>query len=419
MEEKRKIDVEDLLNDLAEYVNPGRSRVYRLMGMTNVEHRGSGSTVVDIEGNEFIDLCAGYAVINAGHRHPRILAAVQEQLGHMGLSTKTMLSAGEVDLAKALAEITPGDLKRSFFCATGAEAVEVALKVARMYTGRTNFVAAENGFHGKTLGALSATGGGSYRDPFQPLIPGFTHVPFDDIEAMEKAVDEQTAAVILEPIQGEAGVVIPHPDYLPRVREICDRAGALLILDEVQTGIGRTGKNFACEHYGVTPDIMTLAKALSGGMIPVGAAVARSEVLEVFDANPWIHSSTTGGNALACAAATAGLQVLQEEDLAGQAQRKGVRVLERLEEMARNYPEVIQEVSGKGLLAGVRFTKPAGGLMIMAELYSRGVLVIPSLMNWTVMRIAPPLNIEEQRLEMGLDIVEEAVEHIRPDIEDM
>lgn len=419
MEERQRIDADDLLSEMEKYVNPGRARVYRLMGMTNVEYTGEGSTVVDTEGNEFIDLGAGYAVINAGHRHPRIVAAVREQLEHMGLSTKTMLSAKEVELARALAEVTPGDLMRSFLCATGTEAVEVALKVARMYTGRTKFVATDNAFHGKTLGALSATGAGTYRDAFKPLIPGFTHVPFDDIQAMEAAVDDETAAVILEPIQGEAGVVIADPEYLPRVRQICDRAGALLILDEVQTGMGRTGRNFACEHYGVTPDIMALAKALSGGVIPVGAAVARSEVFEVFDANPWIHSSTTGGNPLACAAAIAALEVLQEEDLAGQARRKGEWVLERLQELARKYPELIETVSGKGLLLGVRFSKPAGGIMVLAELFSRGVLVVPSLMNWTVMRIAPPLNIEEEQLSRGLDIVEEALEYVRPDMEDM
>ncbi|MFO8059515.1 MAG: aminotransferase class III-fold pyridoxal phosphate-dependent enzyme [Bacillota bacterium] len=419
MEARSKIDAEDLLRDLEEYVNPGRARVYRLMGMTNVECSAEGSIVVDTEGNEFIDLCAGYAVINAGHRHPRIVAAVTEQLQHMGMSTKTMLSAREVELARALAEITPGDLKRSFLCATGTEAVEVALKVARMHTGRTGFVACENAFHGKTLGALSATGSGSYRDPFEPLIPGFTHVPYNDLEAMEEAVDDETAAVIVEPVQGEAGAVVPDPGYLPGVRRICDRAGALLIFDEVQSGMGRTGKNFGCEHSGVSPDIMTLAKGLGGGLMPVGAAVAAPEVFAAFDANPWIHSSTTGGNPLACAAAVAALEVLQEENLAGQAARKGEWVMGHLQELAARYPELIESVSGAGLLLGIRFTKPAGGIMVLTELFSRGVLVVPSLMNWKVMRIAPPLNIPEELLERGLEVLDETLEYVRPDMEQM
>ncbi len=402
-------DPDVLLDGLAEYVNPGRARIYRLMGMTNVEWFAEGSKVVDTEGREFIDLCAGYAVMNAGHRHPRILEAVQDQMSRLALSTRTMLSAGEVELAGRLAELTPGELSRSFFCATGAEAVEVALKMARAHTDRENIVAAEHGFHGKTMGALSATGKGDYREPFEPLVPGFAHAPFGDIEAMDEAVDQKTAAVILEPIQGEAGAVAPDDDYLAQVREICSEAGALLILDEIQTGLGRTGKNFACEHYGVVPDIMTLAKGLGGGIMPVGACIARPEVFDIFDEHPWVHSSTTGGNPLACAAATAFLDVLVEENLAQEAAEKGEIVRERLLKLISDHPEVISDISGKGLLQGVKFTQPAGGLTVLMQLFERGVLVIPSLMNWSVMRIAPPLTIPVEKLERGMDIIEQTV----------
>lgn len=407
----RAVDPEQLLDDMAKYVNSGRARIYRLMGIDNIEWEAEGSTVRDTDGREFMDFCAGYAVMNAGHRHPKILKAVRDQLDRMGLSTKTMLSQGEVQLARRLAKLTPGDLTRSFFCATGAEAVEVALKMARMYTGRSKIIATEGGFHGKTMGALSATGKGVYREPFQPLLPDFEHVPYGDSAAMEEAVDSDTAGVILEPIQGEAGAICPDDDYLSQVRTICDRADALLIFDEVQSGIGRTGRNFACEHYGVAPDMMTLAKGLGGGIMPVGACISRSEIFDVFDEHPWIHSSTTGGNPIACAAACAALEVLVEEDLAGQAERKGQMVMDRLQEMQRKYPDIIVEVRGKGLLVGVEFTNPAGGLTALTELFERGVLVIPSLMNWGVMRIAPPLTIDTDKLNEGLQIVDEVMRY--------
>ncbi len=410
---------DDLLEDLGKYVNPGRSRIYRLMGMTNIEYRGEGSRVIDEQGNEFIDLCAGYAVLNMGHRHPTIIEAVTRQLEKMGLATKTMLSRPEVDLARSLADITPGGLQRSFFCASGAEAVEVALKVARMHTGRKKIVATEGGFHGKTLGALSATSKGTYRDAFGPLLPGFIHVPYDDLAALQEAVDENTAAVIVEVIQGESGVVIPGDDYLPGVRRICDDAGALVIFDEVQTGLGRTGANFACEHYDVVPDIMTLAKSLGGGVVPLGAAIVLPEIFDVFDENPWIHSSTTGGNPVAASAGYAALQVLQEENLAEQAREKGDWALEYLKRVQYDYPTVISGVSGRGLLLGMHFADPSGGVMVLTELFNRGVLVVPSLMNWTVMRIAPPLNIPDEDLHAGLKRVRKVVEEVAPQLEEM
>ncbi len=416
---REHLDSGILLDELGTYVNPGRARVYRLMGMTNVEWSGEGSTIFDTEGKEFIDLCAGYAVMNVGHRHPAIIAAVTDQLGRMGMTTRTMLSAPEIILAKALAEIPPGDLQRSFFCATGAEAVEFALKAARVHTGRKKIIAAEGGFHGKTMGALSATAKSTYRDHFGPLVPGFYHVPYNDLRAMEDCLDEDTAAVILEPIQGESGALVPDPGYLTGVREMCDRAGALLILDEVQTGLGRTGANFACEHSGVVPDMMTLAKGLGGGVMPLGATVARAEIFDLFDANPWIHSTTTGGNPLACAVGLATLRVLQDEDLAGQARRKGEWTMDRLKQMQSEYPDVISDVGGMGLLLGVHFVNPAGGVMVLAELFDRGVLVVPSLMDYTVMRLAPPLNIDDELLMEGLDRLEAVLEEVAPELEDM
>ena len=410
------LDPEVLLERLENFVNPGRARVYRLLGLNNIEWRAEGSTVTDSQGREFIDFCAGYAVMNCGHRHPRIVAAIEDQLGRMGLSSKMMLSQPEVLLGEQLADMAPGDLTQSFFCATGTEANEVAIKMARIFTGRANFVAAENGYHGKTMGSLSATAKGSYRDAFGPLVPGFTHVPYNDIEALEAAIDHETAAVILEPIQGEAGAVTPDDDYLPAVRELCDQNGSLLILDEIQSGLGRTGRNFASEHYGVVPDIMTLAKGLGGGLIPIGVAIARPGIFQILDDNPWIHSTTTGGNPLAATAGLATLDVIRDERLAEQAAQKGSWAMNELQRLQSEYPGVIETVQGQGLLLGIRFTNPSGGIMVLSELFERQVIVIPSLMDWTVMRIAPPLNIPEATLKQGFSILEEALSTLAPDI---
>lgn len=410
---------EEILEKMEKYVNPGRARIYRLLGMDSVEWYGQGSTVRDTAGKEYIDFCAGYAVMNAGHRHPRIVDAVRACLDRMGLSTKTMISPGEVAVAERLAELLPGDLSMSFFSATGAEANEFAMKMARAATGRKNYVATLGGYHGKTMGALSLTAKGSYRDLFSPLIDGVEHVPFDDLEAMAAAVDEDTAAVVLEPVQGEAGARVPSDDYLAGVRQICDDAGALLILDEVQTGMGRTGANFACEHWGVVPDMITLAKGLGGGILPVAATVARPRIFDIFDENPYVHASTTGGNPVSMAAAMAALDVLVDEALADSARDRGRIVLDRLNSLRERYPEVISEVRGLGLLTGLAFTNPSGGLMVLSELFDRGVLVIPSLMDWTVMRIAPPLNIDERLLERGLDILEEVMADLAPTIAEL
>ncbi len=394
------------------FVNPGMARLLRFMGFTAIEWEGEGATVRDAAGKEYIDCSAGYAVLNMGHRHPRIVAAVEEQLHRLPVSLRTLINRPMVELAERLAAVTPGRLQCSFFCHSGTEAVEAALKLARLYTGRLHVVAAHKAFHGKTLGSLAVTGGEVYRAPFLPLLSHVTHVPFGDAVALEEAVTDDTAAVILEPIQGEAGVYVPPPDYLPQVREICDRHGALLIFDEVQTGMGRTGRPFACEHWGVEPDIMTLAKALGGGVMPIGAAVGRPEVFQVFDENPVIHTVTMGGNPLACAAALAAIDVMFDEDLPGQAAAKGERILGFLGALRERFPRVIADVRGKGLLIGLEMTKPGAGGMFLAELIEQGVLVIPSLNDFSIIRISPPLMIPDRLVDRVLDAVATVVEKV-------
>jgi putrescine aminotransferase len=401
---------ERVIEQYERYINPGLARLMRLMGLANVEDEARGARVRDTDGTTYIDCVGGYGTFSFGHRNQRILEAVSAQLHRMPLSSKVLLSKPMADLAEKLAAITPGDLQYSFFCNSGAEAVEAALKLARLATGRKKVIAAIGGFHGKTLGALSASGKDTYRDPFQPLLDGFLHVPFGHAELLEQLVDEDTAAVMLEPVQGEAGVILPPPGYLKRVREICDAKGALFIADEVQTGLGRTGKLFACQHEDVVPDILCLAKALGGGVMPIGAVVARPHLYKQYESAPLLHTSTFGGNPLACAAANAALEVLLTEKLDEQAAWKGEYLLTKLRELQERYPGTIQEVRGVGLLIGLEFASNALGGLILSEMIAGGVLTAFALNNLSVTRIEPPLTIEQHELDQVVAVLEAALQ---------
>lgn len=399
-----------------EYVNPAMAKLFRFMGLGTVEVRGSGVYIYDAHGREYLDCLGGYGVFNLGHCHPGVISAVKQQLEKMPLSSKVLLNAPQGRLAARLAEITPGDLKYSFFCNSGAEAVEGSLKLARLATGRSQIIATTNGFHGKTLGALSATGRDIFRQPCEPLMPGFTHVPFGDSAAVERVCDENTAAVIVEPIQGEGGIVTPPEGYLAELKEICRSKGALLILDEVQTGMGRTGKMFACEHDRVVPDIMALAKALGGGVMPIGAIVARAEVWEVLITHPFLHTSTFGGNPLACSAALAAIDALYGEKLIEGSARKGEYFLKQLEELQRRFPDVIREVRGRGLLIGLELTQEGLGGFVMAEMFDAGILVAYTLNNPKVIRLEPPLIISEEQIDRVIGALEGAAAKARESI---
>ena len=396
--------IEQALGDYGNYVNESMARLYRFMGFTTLEWTARGATITDIQGQEFID-CGSYGVFFHGHNHPRVVEAVKEQLDRMALSGRTLPHKPVADLGRMLAERTPGDLQYTFFCNSGAEAVEGALKLARAYKKKPGFISTEGAFHGKTFGALSASGRELYRKPFYPLVPGFTHVPYGDADAIARAIDEDTAAVILEPIQGENGVIVPPDDYLPRVRRICDEKGVLLILDEVQTGMGRTGKLWAFEHWGIVPDILTMAKALGGGVMPIGAFMSTPEIFSVFDENPYIHSSTFGANQLACSAGIAALRAIEEQGLLEQATRKGERILITLRSLARDYPDVIRQVRGKGLLIGIELVNEGASGLMISELIDRKVIVIHSLNNPRVIRISPPAVITEAQIDHVLDAV--------------
>lgn len=395
-----------------EYYNPSLARLLKFSGYDRVEWQAAGAVVYDITGKEFIDCGGGYGVFNLGHRHPKVVQAVKEQLDKMPLSPKVFLCQPLADLAELLAKVTPGELKYSFFCNSGAEAVEGAIKLARLSSGKTEIIATINAFHGKTLGALTASGRDVYKTAFKPLVGGIIHVPFGDADAVRAAITDKTAAVILEPIQGEGGIVVPPDDYLPRLRQICDETETLLILDEVQTGLGRTGKMFASEHWGIAPDIMTLGKALGGGVMPIGAFVGTAEVWKAFLHNPLIHTSTFGGNPLACAAARAAIEVTVEEKLFQRASELGEYLIGQLRDLQSQYPQYIAQVRGMGLMIGVELADEGLGGIIIPQMVKDGITAIYTLNNPKVIRFEPPLVITRAQLDAVVRGFERALNEV-------
>lgn len=421
--EEAKWITEETVEGFRENINPGFLEYRKTVTLDNqfaaVEWSDEGSCFKDVNGKEYIDCLGGFGIYNVGHRNPKVLKAVQDQLQHQALHSQDLLDPLRAMLGKVLAEITPGDLKYSFFTNSGTESVEAALKIAKMYSDRTTFISTTRAFHGKSLGSLSGTAKGVFRKPFLPLIPGFRHVPFGDIEMMRKTfevcqfVGEDVAAVILEPIQGEGGIILPPQNYLKEVRALCDEYGALLILDEVQTGMGRTGKMFAAELYNVEPDILCLAKAFGGGIIPAGAIIANEKTFKSLFDNPFMHTTTFGGNPLACAAALATIKVLIEEDLPTRAAEVGKYLLSGLRESTVGYEDKVMEIRGQGLMIGIEFHSDEVGYEFSKKMFDEGVLVAGTLVNSKTIRIEPPLTISYSEVDQVIATFKKVLSQLR------
>ena len=375
----------------------------------------------DVSGREYIDCLGGFGIFNVGHRHPKVVKAVMDQLRRQPLHSQDLLDPLRAMLAKTLALLTPPGLDFAFFCNSGTEAVEGALKLARSYDPtKQTIVAATKGFHGKSYGSLSASAKAEFRRPFGPMLPNIEHVPFNDLLALRdmmtscKAVGEDVGAVLLEPIQGEGGVNIPSDDYLPGVRALCDEFGSLLILDEVQTGMGRTGKMFCCEHYNVSPDLMCLAKAFGGGVMPAGAVVGRRDIFARLFDNPFLHTSTFGGNPLACAAALATINVLIEEALPQRAAVLGDRMLSGIRKGIEGHDDLVADARGKGLLIAIEFRSNEIGFEFGKRMLDRGVLVSGTLVNALTIRIEPPLTIAEEQADYVCQAIAESLNAMTP-----
>ena len=407
MEHLKTEEVQDLTRD---YV----MNTYGRAGISLT--RGSGARVWDAEGREYLDFVSGIAVCGLGHCHPRVVAAIREQAGKLMHCSNLYHIENQALLARMLLEGSP--FGKAFFCNSGTEANEAAIKLARKYArvkhgvSRYEIVTALESFHGRTLGSLTATGQAKYHKDFGPLLSGFKYVPFNDVAAMEQAVTTETAAVLLEPIQGEGGIHVADEKYLGRVRELCDEAGAILIMDEVQTGMGRTGKMFAFEHFGIVPDAITLAKSLGGGF-PIGALLAKDDVAEVF--SPGTHAATFGGNPLACAAALAVLETIRHEGILEHVMTVSQILFDRLETLKKEYPQVT-EVRGRGLMVGIEVRGlsdacvEAPAKLICSRCADKGLLV--NAVADTTLRLLPPLIIGEGEAYEAVDIIEEAMRDV-------
>jgi putrescine aminotransferase len=410
------------VRNFRDHINKGfldyRKSVTEAGNFAYTEWTGQGSILVDALGREFLDILGGFGLYSYGIRHPKIVAAVKAQVDRSPQYSQELLDPLRAELGHVLALLTPGKIQYGFFANSGTEAVEGAMKLAKLHTGKKGFIACLKGFHGKTLGSLSLIGKKVFREPLMPLLDGIQHVPFGDADAVEqmlaaaKAVGQDIAGVVVEPIQGEAGAIVPPDDYWPRLREVCNHYGVLLIADEVQTGFGRTGKIFGVDHWDVAPDIICFGKALGGGVVPMSAFFSTPEIWSCMEPNPFMHTTTTGGNPLACASALAAITVLIEEKLAEQARIKGDYVLKQLAVLKERYPGVLAQSRGLGLLLGMEFPTDGIGYKVASGLFSRGVLTAGTLTNAKNIRFEPALTIPQETLDEVLNRLEDVFKSI-------
>ncbi len=423
-EDEAKQIIDESKQNFAEHFNRGwleyRKSVTEAGDWAAVEWQGSGATFRDVLGREYLDCLGGYGMMDLGWSHPEVIAAVKAQLDHSPMPSQELIDPLRGVLARMMAEITPGDLKYSWFAASGTEAIEAAIKLAKLYTQKPAFIVGVKAFHGKTMGSLSLMGKADYRQRLGLLYAGpVYHVPFGDAEAVERQLEIcdkvgiGVAGVLFEPIQGEAGAIVPPDDFWPRIREATRRYNTLLIADEVQTGLGRTGKLWGVDHWNVVPDIIATAKSLGGGVMPVSAVTTTEEIFQpMMYPNPFMHTTTTGGGALACSAAIAAIHVTLRDRLWEQAAQKGDYLMPKLQKLAAQYPQIFDKITGKGLLIGMHFHKSEVGYQVAAGLFKRGVLVAGTLTSAQTIRIEPPLVITYEQMDALLERLEDTLKGI-------
>jgi putrescine aminotransferase len=411
--------VQDSIKNFNENVNPGWLE-YRKSVSTDaafVEWTDTEDHFEDLYGTQFIDCLGGFGIFTCGHRNPAILKTVKAQLDKYALHSQELVDPLRGYLANILAMITPGDLQYCFFTNGGAEAVEMSLKLARLATGGRWFISTTGAFHGKSMGAISMGGKGAYREDYIPLIQQVQHVEYGNAAAMEAAiknlqtVGEKVAAVILEPIQGEAGVIIPPPGYLKKVRALCDSYGVALIIDEIQTGMGRTGTMWRCEYEDIVPDIMCYGKAFGGGIMPITGIIARPKMwVDKLIDNPWILGSPTfGGNPLACSAAISTIKFMLENDVPKMCKEKGDYIMGKLGELQKKYPTVLKAFRGAGLLICMEFPEAEVGYRVTKGLFERHVMTAGTLVNAKTVRIEPPAVLSMESINSVIQKLDEAL----------
>ena len=423
-EEEGKWIIEESKHNFAEHFNKNwleyRKSVTEAGDWASVEWSGSGAVFRDVLGREYLDCLGGYGMMDHGWSHPDVIAAVRAQLDRSPMPSQELIDPLRGVLARLMAEITPGNLQYSFFAASGTEAIEGAIKLAKMYTQKPAFIVAVKAFHGKTMGSLSMIGKSEYRQPAGVLYGGpVYHVPFGDAEAVEKQLEicdtigVGVAGVLMEPIQGEAGALVPPDDFWPRIRAATKKYKSLLIADEVQTGLGRTGKLWGVDHWNVVPDILAVAKSLGGGVMPVSAFCSTEEIWQcMMYPNPFIHTTTTGGGALACSAAIASINVVLRDDFPKQAAEKGTYLIAHLQKLAEKYPQIYKDITGRGLLIGQHFQTPEIGYQVAAGLFKRGVLVAGTLTSAHTIRIEPPIIITYDQIDEVLNRLADTLKNV-------
>lgn len=424
-EEEGKWIIEESTYNFAEHFNRGwleyRKSVTEAGQWAATEWNGKGSIFEDVLGRQYIDFLGGFGMMDLGWAHPEVVEVVKAQLtNHTPMPSQELIDPLRGVLARILADITPGNIKYSWFAASGTEAIEAALKLAKLYTQKPAFIVAVKGFHGKTMGSLSMIGKADFRKPLGLLYGGpVYHVPFGDAEAVERQLEIcdtigiGVAGVLMEPIQGEAGAIVPPDDFWPRIREATRKHNTLLIADEVQTGLGRTGTLWGVDHWNVEPDIIAVAKSLGGGVMPICAVCSTEEIFHnLMYPNPFLQTTTTGGGALACSAAIAAINITLRDRLWEQAAWKGDYMMKKLCEIASQYPQIYKDITGRGLLIGQHFHTPEIGYNVAAELFKRGVLVAGTLTSSHTIRIEPALTIEQEIIDDGLNRVQEAVREV-------
>ena len=400
------------LADFSKYVNPQKARVLKNAGLDIIEGKREGAAVWDITGEKYIDCITSAGSFNVGRRNPEIIETLKKALDEFDLGSFIVCSKQKADLAKKLAEITPGDLQYVTYGSGGGEANDFAIKLARGFTMKTEIVSTIKAYHGHTGFSLAAIGREEYKKPFYPMAPGFSQVPFNDIEAMKAAVNEDTAAIMIEPVQGEGGIHLATDEYLAALRTLCDENETLLIFDEIQTGFGRTGKMFCCEHAGVVPDIMTVAKSLGGALYPISATIYREELNDFVMTHPFTHLSTFGGSDLGCIVGMAVIDYLVENRVPEHAAAMGERFQAGFEKLLQKFPELLLDIRRKGLMMGLQYTNDSIGPRMSYQLAQRGVLAIYTGNEPSVMRLMPVLEIQPEEVDFVLTALDGAMAEI-------
>jgi len=399
----------EIFERFSRYVSPHKAETWSGYGIDFVMGRRDGVYAWNLDGSKRLLNChVNGGTFNLGHRHPAVLKALRDAAESLDIGNHHFVSAQRAALAERLAEITPGDIQYTIFGVSGGEAIDTAIKVARGYSRRPKIVSALGGYHGHTGFALAA-GDAKYREPFGPLPPGFVQIPFNDVDALAKAVDAETAAVIFETIPATLGMPMPARDFYPKVREICDRAGAAFIVDEVQTGLGRAGKMWGIECFDVVPDILVTGKGLSGGMYPITATCLRPQFMEFFRADPFIHVSTFGGAELGCVVSLAMLDVITAVGFLDGVQRRATWYAVRLEELRQKHATALAEIRQLGLFMGLRYNHPEGGPLMTKLCYDAGMFALYANNDHSVQQFLPPLVISDGEAEETIRILDQCL----------